>query len=288
MRHVQAPHNAGATLRDVLEYYRCYLSRNRDLADHCTQFLKRESSDPKAAQAEAAVFSWLWAEKLRPSLFEDTGTGGPDFCCTHSAGNRFLVEATSLDSEMVSQRSGLPAKVTGPGGRAYALITEKLKAKAQSKALQLAGHGVPTALAIASDHAFASLLMDDLAAEYLTTSAPQINVPIGGVAPSYITHDFKDSVFQRNTGLVWASGAPIVKPALRSIGAILLIAVDHREMRIVGLLHPDAANPFNPEWLPMIPFVKFTGLVTFASDGTEWLQIIDGHKVANFPHRHIR
>jgi hypothetical protein len=287
MRRVQAPHNTGVTVRDVLEYYRCYLSRNRDLANHCTQFLKRECRDPKAAQAEAVVFSWLWAEKLKPCLFEDAGTGGPDFCCTHSGGNRFIVEATSLDSEMVSERSGLPTEITGPGGRAFALITEKLKAKAKSKASQLAGHGVPTVLAITSDHAFAGLLMDQLAAEYLMTSAPQTHVPIGG-GPSYITHDFKDAVFRRNTGLVWASGAPIVKPALRSIGAILLIAVGDREMRIVGLLHPDAANLFNPKWLPMIPFVKFTGLVTFASDGTEWLEAIEGHRKATFPHRHIR
>jgi hypothetical protein len=47
---------------------------------------------------------------------------------------------------------------------------------------------------------------------------------------------------------------------LRSIGAILLIAADYREMWIVGLLYPDAANPFNPQWLPMIPFVKFAGV----------------------------
>jgi hypothetical protein len=47
---------------------------------------------------------------------------------------------------------------------------------------------------------------------------------------------------------------------LRSIGAILLTAADYREMRVVGLLHPDAANPFNPQWLPMIPFVKFAGV----------------------------
>jgi hypothetical protein len=51
-----------------------------------------------------------------------------------------------------------------------------------------------------------------------------------------------------------------IKPSLRSIGALLLIAADYREMGIVGLLHPDAANPFNPQWLPMIPFVKFAGL----------------------------
>jgi hypothetical protein len=283
----QAPRWEGDTVSDVNDYYRRYLSRNRDLKNHWMQFQRRENSDPEAAQAEAVVFSWLWAEKLKPRLFEDAGKGGPDFCCTNSEGNRFLVEATSLDSKTISERSGLPPEIIGSGGSSFALITEKLKAKAQSKASQLAERGIPTTLAITSDHAFARLLLDKLAAEYLTTSTPHFRVPIGG-GPSYTTHDFKDSVFHRNTGLVWPSGAPIVKPALRSIGAILLIAIDQCEMRIVGLLHPDAANPFHPEWLPMIPFVRFTGLVTFASELTEWVQAAEDHREAAFPHRHLR
>lgn len=287
MRRVQAPHNTGDTLRDVLEYYRCYLSRNGDLAGHCTQFLKREKNDPKAAQAEAVVFSWLRAEKLEPHLFEDAGTGGPDFCCTDSGSNRFLIEATSLDSKMVTERSGRPAEITGPGGRAFALITDKLKAKAQSKAPQLAGHGLPTALAITSDHAFAGMLLDGLAAEYLMTSAPQINVPLNG-GPHYMSTDLRHSVFQRATGILDASGTPIIKSSLKSIGAILLIAIDHREMRIVGLLHPDAAAPFNPQWLPMIPFVKFAGVFSHTNIATEWIQSDQWHRIATFPHRHLR
>jgi hypothetical protein len=287
MRQSQAPHNKGETVRDVLEYYRCYLSRNRDLADHSTQFLKRENNDPKAAEAEAVVFSWLRAEKREPRLFEDAGTGGPDFLCTHSGSDRFLVEATSLDSEMVSERSGLPDQITSPGGGAFAFITDKLKAKAQRKASQLAGHGLPTVLAITSDHAFASTLLDRLPAEYLMTSAPQINVPLSG-GPTYMSTDLRHSVFQRATGLFDASGAPIIMPALRSIGAIVLIAADYREMRIVGLLHPDAENPFNPQWLPMIPFVKFAGVFSHTNIATEWIQSDEGHRVATFPHRHLR
>ena len=75
MRQTQAPHNTKDTVRDVLEYYRCYLSRNRDLADHCTQFMKRENSDPKAAEAEAVVFSWLRAEKLEPRVLSAISRG---------------------------------------------------------------------------------------------------------------------------------------------------------------------------------------------------------------------
>jgi hypothetical protein len=34
----------------------------------------------------------------------------------------------------------------------------------------------------------------------------------------------------------------IIKLSLRSIGALLLIAADYREIRIVGLLHPDRSE----------------------------------------------
>lgn len=287
MRNAQAPHNPTDTLRDVLESYRTYLARNRDLANHCIQFLKREKSDPAAAQAEAAVFSWLRAEKLEPAIFENAGTGGPDFCATHARANRFLVEATSLDSDMVAERSGLAADITGAGGGAFALITEKLRAKAQSKAKQLSGQALPTVLAITSDHAFASILMDGLAAEYLMTSAPQINVPIGG-GKEYMSTDLKHSVFQRPTGLLDAAGAPIIKPALESIGAILLIALDHRESRVVGLLNPNAANSFDPQWLPSVPFVKFTSMFSHRNIATEWVQSYRLQRVVSFQYRCIR
>ncbi len=100
--------------------------------------------------------------------------------------------------------------------------------------------------------------------------------------------DLRHSVFQRATGLLDASGAPIIKPAIRSIGAILLIATHYREIGIVGLLHPDAANPFNPQRLPMIPFVKFAGLFSHANIATDWIQSGEGRSAATFPHRHIQ
>jgi hypothetical protein len=78
------------------------------------------------------------------------------------------------------------------------------------------------------------------------TSAPQINVPLGG-GPTRMTSDLRHSAFQRSTGLLDALGTPIIKTSMMSIGGILLVASDYREMRIVGLLHPDAANPFNPQ-----------------------------------------
>jgi hypothetical protein len=47
------------------------------------------------------------------------------------------------------------------------------------------------------------------------TSAPQMNVPLGG-DPTYMITNLRNSVFQRATGLLDASGAPIIKSSLRS------------------------------------------------------------------------
>jgi hypothetical protein len=90
MSRSQAPYIAGDTIEEVVVRYHRYLSRNRDLADHYKQFKKREDSDPKAAEAEAIVFSLLRAEKLRPELFEEVSTGGPDFRCTAQRMSRLL------------------------------------------------------------------------------------------------------------------------------------------------------------------------------------------------------
>lgn len=113
-------------LEDVLENYRCYLSRNGDLTSHYAQYMKRVKTDPKAAEAEAIVFSWLRAEKRNPHIHEDTATGGPDFRCEPASDNPFMVEVTSLDSEMVSKRSGLPVEASNSGGGAAIAADQSL------------------------------------------------------------------------------------------------------------------------------------------------------------------
>lgn len=277
----------GDTVDDIVEYYYRYLARNRDLAAHFAQFKKRLNSDPQAAAAEAVVFSLLRAEKLHPELFEDVSIGGPDFRCVSSPDASFLVEVTSLDSAVVSRRSGLPTTTVPEGAGAFSLITDKLLSAAKNKAPQLGRYQLPGVLAIISDHAFASNLLDRLAAEYLMTSAPQFNVPLDG-RPTYTTTDLRHAVFYRPLGVLDAWGAPIIEPCRQSIAAILLVAVHPREVKVVGLLHPDAAYPFTPAWLPKIPFVKFDGPISPNHIATDWIQAEAGERIATFPHRRIR
>ena len=88
------------------------------------------------------MFSWLRAEKLEPRLFEDAGTGGPDFCATHAKLDHFLVEATSLDSEMVAGRSGPRGANHGSWRRGrFALITEKTKGEGTGQSQTAIGAG---------------------------------------------------------------------------------------------------------------------------------------------------
>ncbi len=275
----------GDTVDEVVDYYYRYLARNSDLTVLFGQFKKRLHIDPQAATAEAIVFSLLRAEKLHPELFEDPVSGGPDFRCNPNA--PFLVEVTSLDSAVVSKRSGLPASISGPGGGAFGQITDRLLSEAKNKAPQLGRYPLPGVLAITSDHAFSSILLDRLAAEYLMTSAPQFNVPLGG-GPHYMTTDLKHAVFYRPLGVLDASGTPIITPCRQSIAAILLIAIYRREVQVVGLLHPEAAYPFNPAWLPKVPFVQFEGKCTPTHIATEWIQADAGERVATFAQRRIR
>ena len=275
----------GDTVDQVVEFYYRYLARNRDLAVHFGQFKKRLKADPQAATAEAIVFSHLRAERLHPELFEHPASGGPDFRCHPTA--PFLVEVTSLDSAVVAKRSGLPATISGPGGGAFGLITDRLLSEAKNKAPQLGRHPLPGVLAIVSDHAFSGILLDRLAAEYLMTSAPQFNVPLGG-GPHYMTTDLKHAVFYRPLGVLDASGTPIIAPCRQSIAAILLVAIDRRQVHVVGLLHPEAAFPFSPAWMPTVPFVQFDGLCTPNHIATQWIETDSGERVATLPHRRVQ
>jgi hypothetical protein len=265
----------------VIRYHR-YLKRN-GLLGHLNQYSKREKADPSSAEAEAVMFSWLRAEERNPSLNEDISHGGPDFICTLQAGEQFHLEVTSLDKEAVARKSSLPNEIHGLSGGAFSLVTEKLKSKAKDKAKQLAGKTIPGVLAITSDHLFASMVMDQLAADYLMTSETQLVHPLDG-SLHYMATDLKNAVFHQDTGILNASGTPVIKPSLQSIAAILLVAIDLAALHVVGLLNTEAVRPFDPAWLPGVPFVK--GTVYGGKIRTEWVQRA-GQNGASFQHRVI-
>jgi hypothetical protein len=272
----------------IVDSYWKFLSRDQ-YDGHLKRFKDRLDADPKAAEAEAVIFSVLWSEKLHPDIFEDNSAGGPDFLCEPSPSDSFLVEVKSLDSKAVSARSTLPLSVHGNGGQAFSLITGKLCSAAQSKASQLGGRGMPGILAITCSHDFAGLLMDRGAAEYLMTSAPHFCVPLGSTGKTgHGETDLRDAVFCQPAVLLDASGKQSFVARYRSIAAILLVTIGVRETEIVGLLHPDAAHPFNPHLFPAIPYVRFAQWpLTSSNIRTEWILGDTQRSGATFEHRRI-
>jgi hypothetical protein len=279
---------APVSVDDVVDSYWKFLSRN-NYTGHLRRFKHRLESDPKAAEAEAVAFSVLWSEKLRPDIFEDLNAGGPDFRCAPSANESFLVEVASLDSTSVSNKSGLPLELTGAGGQAFSLITRKLRSTAQGKAAQLAGYDLPRVLAITSAHDFAGILMDRGAAEHLMISDPHLRVPLhptGGA--SYFGTDLDHAVFCRPS-IFDASGDPTVAPCCQSISAILLVTILAREVNIVGLLHPAPAQPFNPQLLSRVPYVRFRQWpIMRGKVEIEWILGEEQYGSAMFDHKRIR
>jgi len=144
-------------------------------------------------------------------------------------------------------------------------------------------------LAIASSHDFAGLLMDRGAAQYLMTSAPHFSVPLG--SPGKGGHwetDLRDSVFCQPAALLDASGNQRFVTRYRSIAAILLVTIGVRETEVVGLLHPDAAHPFNPQLFPAVPYVRFAQWpLTSSNISTEWILGDTLRGGATFEHRRI-
>src|SRR5690349_1092795 len=104
-------------LQGVMQTYGDYL-REKHPSNH-TRFETLRTSDREAAVAEAIVFGMLQTMLVKPEIHDQVGTGGPDFICSRRRGpifppspeDRFVVEATSLNPDAVTGRSGIANEV---------------------------------------------------------------------------------------------------------------------------------------------------------------------------------
>ena len=63
-----------------------------------------------------------------------------------------------------------------------------------------------------------------------------------------------------------------ILPARQSISAILLIGVHGRDSVVYGILHPEAAYPFNQGFLPKVPFIRIAKWpIVDGKIWTEWV-----------------
>ena len=261
---MRGPMNFKSTTIDgVIDSYGEYLRLKHSA--NFEGFELRRASDREAALAEAVVFGLLKSLHLSPELNEEVGTGGVDFICAGSTlsyglrkvikpslEDRFVVEATSLDPDAVSRRSGIPNELPDDvSGGPFLLLTRSLFNKAKDKTTQLGGYLMPRVLAIVSSHAQISALFNNAGAEFALISDPHIVTQMGSQETGGQSTDLRSSVFlkidpHRNA----------VVPCRQTISAILLIAIygDHSE--IFGILHPEPARPLKMAFFPKVPFVR--------------------------------
>lgn len=241
----------GDSLEDVAQAYSVFLEVCA--TGHHKAFLNRLKSDPDAAKAEAAVFSWLRAKGLAPNINETAGQGGIDYLCSPN-GILFLLEVTCLSKAAVIDKSGWPDSLDEVA-LSFSMITPQLAAKGQGKARQLSTGqaGIPRVLAICLAHPGASALLGILAAQWLMVSDPKIQVPIVAqgteLGPTRLVSDLKRSVF---FGL---RGGKIV-PMRESISAILLVALWDNQLDVVGMLHPKPTFPLDYRVFARVPFLR--------------------------------
>jgi hypothetical protein len=266
-----------ATVEELVSSYVDYLTAV--YPESLPMFKRRLNDDKEAATAEAIVFGVLQNLHARPEVNELPGTGGADFLCAATGGSpifalrepdpssRFVVEVTSLDSASVSNRSHLPNEIVDGGGGAFDLITSAILAKAKKKIPQLKDHPMPRVLALVSSHAQVGALINTYAAQEVLVSRIQWRHEIGSneVDRNEYT-DLSMSVFMKPG----ANGT--ILPARQSISAILLIGVHGRDSVVYGILHPEAAYPFNQGFLPEVPFIRIAKWpIVDGKIWTEWV-----------------
>jgi len=273
----------------MLNSYLQYLKHGH--TGNATRFELLRKSDREAAVAEAMVFGILQTINVRPELHDRVGSGGPDFICCGSRGplcrplpqDRFVVEATSLNPDAVSERSRIPNEVPEEiSGGAFGLVTWNICNKAKAKATQLSGYEMPRVLAIVSSHFGVSALFNSATAVTALVSDFHWKHEIGSdVIDTGQYVNLENSVFMRP-----GPNGTIVA-CRQSISAILLVSVHGDKSELWGILHPEPAYPLNIAFFPNLPFVRLaTWPIIDGKFTPEWIVAHPrGHSVRHYPVR---
>jgi hypothetical protein len=276
-------------IEGMLDSYADYLRSGHP--ENAKRFETTRSSDREAAIAEAVVFGMLQGFNVDPQINDAVNTGGADFICCASRGplfgrspqDRFVVEATSLSPDAVTDRSNIPNAVPDDiSGGAFGLVTMNIRNKAAAKAPQLSGYQMPRVLAIASAHAGVAALFNNSTATWALASEPHWRQEIGSTEaePNQYT-DLEKSVF------IKPGPDGSIVACRQSISAILLVAVYGDKSDVWGVLHPEPAFPLNIAFLPDLPFVRIAPWpVVDGRISTEWVVASpSGYSAYHFPVR---
>ena len=232
-----------ANMVQVVAAYKDFLTSR--YPRHLKKYESREKKDFDAARFEAACYVILRARGFSVEIGESDKGGGPDFICA-GVGCRFVVEATTINTFAMENKTGMKHDHTGISGgfyEKYPTLYQKLVSKAQ----QVAKYKIPSIVCIGSFHNESlTLFRHVLADEYL---------------PVFFMQDDRRK--------------PSPDNSLKNVSALALLGFGYDIYSMMGILNPAPSHYFGIQFLPDICFRQITqqGL----ADGTLLGQWVSAH-----------
>lgn len=227
----------------------------RDLWDRRIDDVDPSKYEPALIEALA---HWHLAQLgCKAVSFEDPSTGGPDFCCSSEAGDRFYVEASCLTRQQVANITLLPAECSSMYEvKQVGNLSPKIRGIVTDKApqcSQVPDGRSPTLLLIGSFHFYFNKVYKgrkEMLIRDVLISKPEKQIEFdehGKFKEIHQVANFKDSSVVKPKDR---------NPARKSVSALVIAGFDGREADMLGALHPDAARPFDPKCLPGVSFAS--------------------------------
>ena len=242
------------TVSNLVDEFKHFLDVNHP--EHSNAFSQRP---PEAARAEAVVFSFFKQNGYDIRIEETPYVGGVDFRVL-TENSEFVVEVTSISQNTVTERSGVPTKLTSGQGYhsdRYA-VANRIRQEAFDQASQMSGYDCPAILVITSEHPEYADILKDKVTEFnprmFMTGAPEIEMEYNTEThASRIVGNatrLKESLFFR------FNRKGRIEFCREQMSAVLLFYIHEKyEALIVGLLHPKPIYQFSHEILPSVRFV---------------------------------
>ena len=237
---------------DVIEEHKAWL---RDFEPVRLQnWDKIFKADPEAAIVEACARKLLaeHVERIEPAEGAAKKKGGPDFVC-FQRDQHFYVEVTCITQEKVTRETGLSLSPTE--AEHFQPMTRAVFQECISKATQCSGLDAPSLLLIGTLHPAGSLCFNKHFLKYTLIGTPRLewtaNLETGQTIeePHQVT-SLESSAFLKPDN----DSSDFYEFARKSISGLLCCGFGSMPPVVNGVIHPNAARPFDKNLLPGIIF----------------------------------
>jgi hypothetical protein len=219
-------------------------------------------ADYEAALCEAAVRRLLQVAQItvQPNadligLAQYGAERRPDYRCarTNPEGN-FYVEVANIPIAKAVAETNLPHPFQS-GPRNYRNLNKPIFDKCRKKTKQCSDTALPTLLAVGTFHYQASVIcMTRRDADWLLTGETSISFMVNAETGAAVGDTFQTTKLDKASFLRPEPASCSIREARTSLSGLLLCGFGCVTPNVVGILHPQAARPFDPGMLPGINF----------------------------------